>query len=452
MSNTYTEFVDNYIESVSEDEPIISTVLNALEQLTANDDYNLTFSDRFSKLLSEKGNLPYSSNIDEREDFLPLYRNYLITIYKTNILTYETDNNTAQKTIPDAVRKNIDNWLSGKNLPSSNKTRDLLFKICFALNLSFDETEWFFNHLCFQRSFNLHSKNEIVYYYCFNNNLNYKKARILISKLETLEPLDCYDNTINLFTQQVTDILSTIHSDEELIEFYKYHYDFVSSNKINRGAVDEYKKLYQKLKPNTSDDLVRTTIKSFIDGNKSELQLTICDCSPFICEQLEKIITKGDSSLIITEAEFTNDKNLFKSIQEIYDFFANQSIFKNSFLLRCIYGSHDIDVEKITFFPSVKTLSDLSEKKLYSTTNYHALRECLILFYFFDYWLDVPNEIPSYTFYETFKFELNDILLTCCYEPLYSGNAYDRVFLICSRSEDPITTFRTFIKQYLEKQ
>ena len=452
MSNTYTEFVDSYIESISEDEPQITTVLNALEQLRTNDDYNLTFSDRFSKLISEKGNLPYSPNVDERKAFLPLYRDYLYTVYKSNILTYEIDNNTEQMKIPDAVRKNIENWLSGKNLPSSNKTRDLLFKICFSLNLSFNETEWFFNHLCFQRSFNLHSKNEIVYYYCFNNNLNYEKARILITKLEALKPLEIYDNTVNLFTQQVIDLLSEIHSDDELIEFYKSHYDFVSSKKKNLGAIEEYEALYRKLKPNTSDDLVRKQIKSFIDNRETELHLKIRDCSPFIREQLEKIITKGDSDLIITEAEFINDKSNFKYVQELYDFFAKQSIFKNSFLLRCIYGSSDIDVEKITFFPSEKTLSDLSEKKIYSTANYHNLRECLILFYFFDYWLDIPDEIPSYTSYETFKFDLNDILLSCGYETLYSGNAYDRVFLICSRSEDPITTFRTFIKQYLEKQ
>lgn len=452
MSNTYTEFVDSYIESISEDEPQISTVLNALDQLRTNDDYNLTFSARFSKLISEKGNLPYSPNADERKTFLPLYRKYLYTVYKTNILTYETDNDTEQLKIPDAVRKNIENWLSGKNLPSSNKTRDLLFKICFALNLSFNETEWFFNHLCFQRSFNLHSTNEIVYYYCFNNNLNYEKARILITKLEALKPLEIYDNTVNLFTQQVIDLLSEIHSDDELIEFYKSHYDFVSSDKINLGAIEEYEKLYRKLKPNNSDDLVRKQIKSFIDNRETELHLKIRDCSPFIREQLEKIITKGDSDLIITEAEFKNDKNNYKYVQELYDFFVNQSIFKNSFLLRCIYGSLDIDVEKIPFFPSEKTLSDLSEKKISRTTNYHDLRECLILFYFFDYWLDIPDEIPSYTSYETFKFDLNDILLSCGYETLYSGNAYDRVFLLCSRSEDPITTFRTFLKQYLEKQ
>lgn len=457
MSNTYTEFLDKYIEAISDDEPEISTVLATLDKLRESDDYKLSFSDRFSKLISEKGNLPYSLDAIERKNMIPSYRDYLLSLYKEKILPYETNNDVEKNKILGRVRKNISNWLSdgdGNSPSSANKSRDLLYKICFSLNLSFDETEWFFNHLCFQRCFNLHLKNEIIYYYCFNNKLDFKKASLLLAQIKTLE-LPTHDSSQNnLFTHQVLDVLEKKHSDEELIDFFYSHYDFVSSKEQNRSAKEQYCWLYQNLKPNANDATVSKDIKSFIDNHRQDLNIEISDCSPFIFEQLVKITTATelDPRIHITEAEFLENPNRHKDIKELYNFFYNQSIFTDAFLLRCIYGSQDIDVEKINFFPSQKTLSNLNKVDLEYTTQYHNLRKCLILYYFFYYWLILKEEKPSLSAYQKFLFELNDILITCGYETLYSGNAYDQVFLVCSKSEDPIDTFRTFIKHYLEKQ
>lgn len=453
MASNYTKFIDNYIATLSDDETEICTVLDALEKLRSNDDYNLTFSDRFSKLISEKGNLPYSPNATEREKYVSFYRKYLLTLYKEKILPFETDNIEKQKKILGNARKNIDNWLKNDHLPAStNNSRDLLYKICFLLDLSFIETEWFFNHLCFQRCFNLHLKNEMVYYYCFNNALSFEKAIQLIHVLETLEPIDYDNSTNNLFTHQVKDELDIICTDEELIDFYISHFDFVSSKEQNKYAKDQYFEYYNKLKSNDADDNAREIIKDFIDHKRNDLNIEIGDCSPLILEQFENIgCTKGDHRLHITEADFADNANRYNDIQQLYNYFYNQSFSSDSFFLRCLYGSQDIDAEKITFFPSQKTLSNLKKNDLDYTTQYHNLRECLILYYFFYYWLTLKDASPSLSLYKSFTIELNDIMFSCGFETLYSGNAYDQIFLVCSKSLNPIDTFRAFVKQHIEK-
>lgn len=82
MSNTYTDFIDSYVKAISDDESETSTVLDALEELRSNDAYKRTFSDRFSELISEKGNLDYSPKADERKNLIPAYREYLLSLYK----------------------------------------------------------------------------------------------------------------------------------------------------------------------------------------------------------------------------------------------------------------------------------------------------------------------------------------------------------------------------------
>lgn len=454
MSTNYTEIINNFIGTIPDEEPEITTVLDALKKLISDEAYNRTFSDRFSELVSKKGNLPYAPHADERQDYNSLYQNYLLSLYREHILPHESDTITEQNKIIDSVRKNIRNWLSADHRPNLTKSRDLLYKICFALQLSFDETEWFFNHLCSQRSFNLYSRNEFVYLYCINNSLTFEKAISLIKKLEEIElPNNC-DNT--LYTWHLSHKLENeIHTDDNFIEFYKSHYDFISSEVQNRCAKEQYREVYQKLKPTNEDEKVREIIKSFINKEQREINILISECSPFILEQFEKLgYPKGDHRIHITEAEFSDDKNLYQDIHDLYCFFDNQDIHTDAFLLRCMYGSRDINIKNSNGYglPYEKILSDLNKDNLNYITQYHNLRACLILFNFFDYWLNPPEENKcSASLYKNFIDDLDDILMSCGYERLFSGNTYDRIFIVCSKSEDPISTFRAFVEQYLEK-
>lgn len=73
--------------------------------------------------------------------------------------------------------KTIFNWLNGTSQPNANeaddKTRDRIYRLCFALPVSFDDVDWFFNHVYLQRSFNCRRMEEAVYYYCFKNSYDY---------------------------------------------------------------------------------------------------------------------------------------------------------------------------------------------------------------------------------------------------------------------------------------
>ena len=54
---------------------------------------------------------------------------------------------------------------------------------------------------------------------------------------------------------------------------------------------------------------------------------------------------------------------------------------------------------------------------------------------------------------ERFINNLNRQLLEAGYQELYLGNPYDWIFLYCSKSEEPLITFREFIHElYLENE
>ncbi|MCR5088482.1 MAG: hypothetical protein K6C08_03080, partial [Oscillospiraceae bacterium] len=66
--------------------------------------------------------------------------------------------------------------------------------------------------------------------------------------------------------------------------------------------------------------------------------------------------------------------------------------------------------------------------------------------YFYWYWVkDILKEYPEGDD-ENFVTELNNILYTCGYGPLYYGNPYDWLFLYCSACKDngtsPLDVFR----------
>ena len=66
-------------------------------------------------------------------------------------------------------------WFQGKHRPKVEAGyRQQIYEICFALNLTFDETKWFFGHVYYDRAFNCHTIEEAVFYYAFRNNVGYQ--------------------------------------------------------------------------------------------------------------------------------------------------------------------------------------------------------------------------------------------------------------------------------------
>lgn len=67
----------------------------------------------------------------------------------------------------------IKSWFCGTRPNSGERSRDSLFRLCFALGLNDRETASFFQKVYFSCPFNFRSAKETVIWYCLRNGLGY---------------------------------------------------------------------------------------------------------------------------------------------------------------------------------------------------------------------------------------------------------------------------------------
>ena len=95
--------------------------------------------------------------------------------------------------------KTIRSWFDGSRRPKiQNASREKIYEICFALNLSITDVEWFFHHVYFDRCFNFHNRTEALYAFCFVNNLPYGKAKEIIHTIENQEAKPVEQNDVGI--------------------------------------------------------------------------------------------------------------------------------------------------------------------------------------------------------------------------------------------------------------
>lgn len=146
---------------------------------------------------------------------------------------------------------NIKGWFSDKRPISSSRSRKLMYKLCFGLNLSLEEVVVFFRNVYFECPFNFRVCEELVYYYCFANELSYSTASELKEKAnKILEVYDSDETTYDL-TIGIVAALKDIHTEEELLDFISKNVsDFHASNrtayKLAKELIDDDTKLAKK--------------------------------------------------------------------------------------------------------------------------------------------------------------------------------------------------------------
>lgn len=114
----------------------------------------------------------------------------------------------------------LSSWIKGDHRPKVEAGyRKNIYEICYALNLTFNETIWFFHHVYYDRAFNCHTIDESVYYYCLKNNIAYKDSLDIIKEIENSPDItSSYEETSNytLFIQKTIDKIESV---DELITF-----------------------------------------------------------------------------------------------------------------------------------------------------------------------------------------------------------------------------------------
>lgn len=328
------------------------------------------------------------------------------------------------------TKQTINDWFTDKRRPSlKSDSRRLMFQICFALSVSFEDVFWFFQDVYFDRCFNCHIIDEAVYYYCFKNKLDKSHADNILKRIDEMNILSTsMPSTEYIYTKEIQNRLDHCSSDDELIIFFKENMGLF--NHWNQTATQFIKKYLSDIQGSSPDDH-----KQILNlwKNKTAIPEKESQKCGLIIQELIKYEY---------DAEYISGKNI-TSID---------------FMLDCIFGTTERFHKNVKLpviirrnFPSKKVFSELLNN-IEKSKSYDSIRKCIIFLKFYTFWCKVAlgqSSIAAADLYDTYKDETNDLLSTCGYEELSIHNLYDRLFFYVSLDDHPLDLFRNVIEELI---
>lgn len=408
------------------------------------------------------------TSYDDTEDIVDFLKNPesfrtfdkgLIELLKRNGYPGDTDNlvemsNYLISKIRDIhstiTKKTVDSWFSGEHRPKIEAgSRQKIYEICFALNLTYKETRWFFHHVYYDRAFNCHTIEEAVFFYAFLNGISYGQAKNIINEIhsaaaETETSSDVESN----YTQYIKNKITDFQSEDELKEFLISNKENFAS--WNRSALNNLNDLMSEL-------IATEEAKKEIDNLKRKLRNELKSHNTSKNLNSIHIDHYGQCGLLMKEILYdAQHQNYYASATEyILETIDNKNIRNNTFLLNrllCtvsgIPRNTEIPYIVQNNFPSKKVMSDvLSKSKISVSKSYDSIRKMIVLLDFYRFWVQIKIGITDISdnkdnLYTIYLDEANHLLYQCGYEELYAGNPYDWLFLCSAQNDEPLEFFR----------
>ena len=282
--------------------------------------------------------------------------------------------------------KAVTNWFKGVTPGITNRTNN--YDLCYALEMNFEETYMFFQKAYLTQPFNCKSRVDAIYFYCFYNNKSYDTVIKLIKDSEGFEVQE------NVYTAS-NEILKKIIECSDDEAFLSYLTKHCYSNEQS----------FQK---------AREIVNAEIDLIKKR----IADMA------IEDISLKRLNSQVIEEVLG----------------YRYQSADKDRIL------KDKLPREFTQSMPNDVTIGQIINGKQIS---YEVLRKSLILFKFYNFYIDADNEDVNTIAANILDFydELDGVLLECGFAQLYARHPFDALMLYCANSYDPILTLQ-FLYEY----
>lgn len=290
--------------------------------------------------------------------------------------------------------------------PISRKTA---FQICFAFHLDIKRTNDFFRRVyARERSFDCHSVNEAVYYFCIRNGLPYSEALEIIDRVPQAQPGRIQKNSEILYTGSIIKALDQISNKDDLIRYLTENNSQFCYNNVT--AYEYISKLWKEI----------TGADGFLDQEQRNL---------FQRESKKKEKSgQGFKTWDAVLSIFDLDK---KSVSEL----------PGDRSLKPILESLSPDIRDA--FPDRQGIDMILRGE---HVHYERVRKWLILLAFYRFWirraLETGNYDARYQEEDQCLDELNRFLLDAGYMELYPGNPYDWLFLFAAHDSAPLITFR----------
>lgn len=332
---------------------------------------------------------------------------------------------------------------------AAGASRETAYQICFAFQLSADETQDFFRRIYFKRGFDLHNEEELVYFYALNHKLSYAEARRIIERLPVIDGKGKADSEGDLcHTASILEDTEAFETAEELIAYIRENrekfgyrnvtaYEFIhklwAEIASEEGlAIQEKRRLYDPYYPELAKEAEE-------DGEGAEGKTGSRETQ---IRQETGISRKG------------RKKRAEDSLWEIY---------------RQILGLTGADVNRLGTDRSLKLV--LRENELLHPfaedcfpdrngltkilnrehVSYETIRKIMILLVFYKFWVSLALKKGSYFveggYAERWVSTADHYLTDAGYPPLYAGNPFDWIIMHASVGECPLVTFREYMRK-----
>lgn len=121
-------------------------------------------------------------------------------------------------------RNTVSKWLSEDLRPKkSEESREKLFKIAFALELTVEEPQELFHKVYLDRGLNLRRKREFIYQYCIKMGRSYQDAQRLLDRLDQEPGPFSADEDQTIGTCDIGKEIKNLTGDDAVLQYIREH-------------------------------------------------------------------------------------------------------------------------------------------------------------------------------------------------------------------------------------
>ena len=279
----------------------------------------------------------------------------------------------------------VNNWLT-----QASVKRETVFLLGFGLRMSAEDVSDFLTRVLREQDFDFHNPDEVIYWYCYSQQLGYHRAEELKKRYEELEPDESYTEAPQVYSGKIC-----LDTEDKLLRYLAY---------VKVGADDpmsEKSQAYQEFVRLLTH--AKEIIAKMYQGDEVEKSRNkVWNISDITDSDVEKVICSG-----IPVNKMGNLKKMSASILAKHfsqKRFSRQRI--NSIL------NHKFPVERFD----------------------------LITLEFFIISQEMQDDDP-YNRYHHFLEEIQEILKKCGMSEIYIVNPYECFLLMCLLTDCPLAVF-----------
>ncbi len=275
------------------------------------------------------------------------------------------------------AKSTVRNWFSGIHAPKIDAgSRERMYQICFSLGASKVDTEWFFQHVYYDRSFNIHRLEEAVYYFCFSHGLGYAVVQNALAALANAPMHELPTQHTPIYTISIRNTIDSFDCIEALTDYLKENKAIFCT--WNQSVTQAIWHLMKHLQPQAEAEALIKTLKEKHPKNKAY-------------QQKPPLSQRRSLGLVLRElCADCEDSGDFDTISDVLK---GKNVFSRDFVLSNILSSpygiskhRPLSYHLKNNFPSKKIFSDvLTQEKADASSSYDAFRKVLILLKFYEF-------------------------------------------------------------------